>query len=265
MNSGFRLVLHSGLVALMFFVPASASAGFIVSIGNVALSTGGPSGLVDVNVEWQDPDPGGVGSISSVNIDYFFARFQIVPVGAVTSSVAFRPFIADPGPPALFDNGNLEQSDGNYLFAGNSVNISLAQSSGKLDGVVNTEFIGGDGRADFDPMNAPANLVTLMAAPKLLYRFELLATGTATGTEQFQLAIDPSPTTQFFDNDGNEIAFSSISGTITVTQGAAAVPEPATGLTLLLGTGILAWHTRKRRLRIERPDTAVPGRRHKAR
>lgn len=241
----FHNLLRISTFGLLLLTPASVVAGIIVSIDDVAMTTGGPSGFVNVNASWQDPDPGGPGSISSVNIDYFFARFQIVPVGAVTSAVAFRAFEVDPGPPPLFDNGNLEQLDGNYLFAGNSLNISLAESSGTVEGLGNTVFSGGDGRADYNPLNAPGNHITLTAAPKLLYRFELLATGTTAGTDLFQLELLDSPDTDFFDNDGLEIDFISTAGQISVTPGAAAVPEPGTGLMLLLGTGVMAWRSRR--------------------
>lgn len=242
MRFRFHGLLYLSIVAILLLASGhSEAAAIIVSIDNVAITTGGPSGFVDVNVSWQDPDPGGLGSISSVNVDYFFAKFQIVPVGAVTTSVFFRQVSqVDPGPPASFDNGNLEQLDLNYLFAGNSLNMSLAQSSGAVGGTGNAEFSGGDGRADFNPLNAPGNHITLTAAPKLLYRFELLATGTTAGTDLFQLELLDSPDTDFFDTDGLEIDFISTAGQISVTQGAAAVPEPGTGFMLLLGTGVMA-------------------------
>jgi hypothetical protein len=246
MQLRFHDLLHHSIIALILLASVNADATIIVSIDNVAMTTGGPSGFIDVTVSWQDPDPGGLGSISSVNVDYFFAKFQIVPVGAVTTSVAFRAFEFDPGPPASFDNGNLEQLDANYLFAGNSLNITLLQSSGTLGGAGNTEFSGGDGRSDFDPNNEPLNLITLTSAPRLLYRFELLTTGTTLGTDLFQLQLLDSPDTDFFDNDGFELAFVSTGGLISVTQGAAAVPEPGTGFMLLLRSGIMAWRTRNR-------------------
>jgi hypothetical protein len=110
------------------------------------------------------------------------------------------------------------------------------QHAGTVGGINDTVFNGSDARFNTDP-------VTLTGASKLLYRFELRATGTVTGTEQFKLSIDPSPSSQFFDDVGVglELDFISTAGQISVTQGAAAVPEPSTSLALMLGTGILAW------------------------
>ena len=250
-------ILRFATVCLILLLPTSVSAGIIVSIDNIALTTGGPTGIVDVNVAWEDPDPLGIGtgSIPSVNIDYIFANLVITPVSFPTSVVSFRTIF---DPVALVThNGDHQYAETSYLFHGNSLNMSQIpiQHAGTVGGLNDTVFNGSDARFN-------ADLVTLTGAPKLLYRFELLATGTATGTELFQLSIDPSPTSQFLDNDGNEIAFLPASGTITVTQGATAVPEPSTGVAFLLGTGILAWR-RSRKCRHHAPRDEPSGLTHR--
>lgn len=212
--------------------PASASAGIIVSIDNLALTTGGASGFVDVNVSWS---PVGA-EPATVNIDYFFANLTILPVGTPTSLVAFKPYYDSIA--AVYHNGDYQFAEGNYLFAGNSLDMDplFPQHAGSVGGLNNTIFSGSDGR-----LNGGSDITLDGSTQKLLYRLELLATGTATGTESFQLSFAPSPGSQFVDNDGSEIAFTSTPGQITVTQGAAAVPEPSTGVVFLLGSGFLAW------------------------
>lgn len=234
-------VLRFSTVCLSLLLPTSIFAEIIISIDNVALTTGGPSGLVDVSVAWQDPDPLGPGSVPSVNIDYFFANLVITPVGTPTSIVSFRA-IFDPVA-MVTHNGDHQYAENSYLFHGNSLNMAQMpiQPAGTVGGINDTVFNGSDARFNTDP-------VTLTALPKLLYRFELLATGTAVGTESFQLSIDSDPLSEFFDNDGNSVSFLPGHGNITVTQGFTAVPEPATGVIWLTGAGFFLW----RRLRQNR-------------
>ena len=238
--------------------PASASAGIIVSIDNLALTTGGTSGFVNVKVSWV---PVGA-EPATVNIDYFFANLTILPVGTPTSLVAFKPYYDSIA--AVYHNGDYQFAEGNYLFAGNSLAMDplFPQHAGSVGGLNNTIFSGSDGRLD-----GGSDITLDGSTQKLLYRLELLATGTATGTEMFQLSFAPSPDSLFFENDGlTTIPFSLDSfgpqGQITVTQGATAVPEPATGVVLLLGTGILAWR-RSRKCRHHLPRDEPSGLTHR--
>jgi|GEM_PF-1359950 len=233
---------------ITLFAPNGSFAGIIVSIDNIALTAGGASGFMNVNLSWV---PTGI-EPATTTIDFFASEFQIAAVGPAGSVVHFRKYF---DPVVMFNhNGDLEQADGNYLFAGNSLNIDQLQHSGSVGGVNDATFNGSDGRFDFDPMNSPANDIILDATPRLLNRFEVYATGMAVGTELFQLSLQPSPSSMFFDNDGNELDFSipgGLNGQISVTGGAAAVPEPATtgALAVLFSSFALA---RFRRRKIKR-------------
>ena len=236
-------IILTCVLALAVLAPTSTLAGIIVAIDDVSLTTGGPSGFVDVNVSWS-PD---VAEPATVNIDYFFANMTITAIGLPSSIVSFRTY----DPFGSRDNGDHQLTDPNYLFAGNSINVDQSQHAGTVGGVNDTVFNGSDARFDFDPLNSPGNWITLTDIPKLLFRLELLATGVATGTETFALSMDATPDSQFIDNDSAEISFVAGSGRITVTNGAttAAVPEPSTGILFLLGAGFLTGC--RRRLQIE--------------
>lgn len=233
----FRSVLLFASTWFCVNLSSTASAGFIMSISNTSLTAGGASATVDVSIAWSATG----GEPATIDVDYFIAEFQIVPVGTVSTAVEFRAYEIQ-NQPGQFHNGNLEQSDADYLFHDNSLIINFAMSSGTLS-PGNTVFTGSDGRFQADPNN----LVALTSTPRLLYRFEVLATGTTVGIDHFQLQlVNSSDKTQFFDVDNQSFSLDSTSGDIFVTQGITPVPEPSSSFVMLAGVGLMAVRRRGR-------------------
>ena len=208
---------------------SSVQAGIIVSIENTTAIGNGPDITADVFVAWQDP-----GGMPSVDIDYASLEFLIVPPGGATSSVAF-----------LNPQYGSHLTDPNYLFAGNSLFATIVNYPALTQGALSSTTNLNDTYSAFDQRNNPGSSVTLSSPSKLLFRLDLHATGIPTGIEDFLIQVQPSGAS-FLDNNGASIAYSLAAGSLGVVtvSGAAAVPEPATGIMLLLGLGF--WAGRRR-------------------
>ncbi len=235
----FRVQFCGSLSALcLLFCSGSAFAGIILSIDNISLTAGGSSGFANVWARWED---NGGADPPSVNIDNFSAKVSVISPGGTGSDVHFSTYF-DPlvGSYSNGDHQFLPPDVDDYLFNNNSLNIAIGDHAGSVSGPGDTVFAGGDFRDDL------LTDVTLDSTLKLLFRLELYATGAAIGSEVFSLQFAGEPDTAFYKNDGfTTIPFAldpfGSQGQITVTGGTAAVPEPATGIVLLLGTGLLAW------------------------
>jgi hypothetical protein len=225
-------------LGLLTGTSGSCCAAIIVSIGSVSLTAGGASGFVDVTAAWTPgPGPGP----ATVNVQLMSNQFLISPVTVAPGSDV--KFVEYPDG----DNGDHQYGDANYLFAGVSANMfpNPDDHAGFVFGGGH-EFAGGDGV--HDPLNAMPPYVELGALPRLLYRFELFATGLAAGTEEFELLLDES-SDSFFDDNGDPISFSSNSGSIFVSGGSTVVPEPATGG--ILAAAAVAYAIRRRRRTVD--------------
>lgn len=223
----------------------STSAEIIVSIDNISLTAGGPSGFANVWVHW---DNNGGLAPPSINVDNFSGKLNIVSPGGAGSAVHFRSYFdAGAGVNHNGDHHFFAPYADDYLFHNNSLDINSGVHAGSVSGTNDTIFSGGDFRNDV------LTDVVLEGMPRLLFRLELYATGVASGAEVFSLQFAAEPDSIFYENDGvTTIPFSLSSfgsqGQITVTGGGTAVPEPGCGIALLVGAGFWGWRRRKRML-----------------
>ncbi|MBL8814920.1 MAG: PEP-CTERM sorting domain-containing protein [Planctomyces sp.] len=234
-----RPIYLCGILALILLTNASqiAQAGVVMTIDNVTLTSGGPSKFVDVNVSWAESD-----SITSIDVVQAIAEFSIVPMGTNTSFVTFKTYLDGSGE---LHNGNHQLSDPNYLFANNSRKKTLGLPGGIVDEITNTTFNGDD-----ELFDTSSTGVTLSGVQRLLFRLEIQATGTPTGDEFFKLTA--APFSVLFpkstgDGDVPQIISSISGGDIRIASAAppVAVPEPSTGIIMLMGVGMLLLKRRR--------------------
>lgn len=235
--SALRTFLSQFLVAAIVcrsgFLASSADADIIVAIENVTTAVTNPARTAitaDVSVAWNV-----VGE--SVDVDYASLQFLIRRSLTATSSLAFRN-----------PQHDSQLTDSAYLFDGNS----FAFSNGITPGTVSSANSLNDSYTAFDTRNDKDSIVSLGTATRLMFQLDLVATGVPTGNEIFTVELQ-SGGTSFKGISNNSILFALKSGTqgvITLSGGTAAVPEPATNMVLLFGTGIAAWHHRRRKVAI---------------
>lgn len=226
----FRIFVAALLFGSGIFIP-STHADIIVAIENVTTSVSNPAGTAitaDVSVSWDDTvHPG-------VDVDFGSLEFLIrAPFGA-TSSLAFL----DPQHDSQLVNSA-------YLFHGNSFKFAHGIPPGTVSSTISLN----DSYTAFDTRDDKFSDVRLGTLPRLMFQLDLVATGMPTGNENFLVELLKAGSS-FTDNNGDPILFALKSGTqgvITLSGGAAAVPEPATSLIFLPGTGIAIWHCRRRR------------------
>ncbi len=235
--SALRTFLSQFLVAAVLcrsgIFASSADADIIVAIENVTTAVTNPAGTAitaDVSVSWNVEG-------ESADVDYASLQFLIRRPLNSTSSLAFRS-----------PQHDSQLTDSGYLFYGNS----LAFSNGITPGTLSSANSLNDSYTAFDTRNDKDSIVNLGNATRLMFQLDLVATGVPTGNEIFTVELQ-SGGTLFRGNSNNPIPFALKSGTqgvITLSEGTAAVPEPATNIVLLFGTGIAAWHHRRRKLPI---------------
>lgn len=216
-----------GALLLAIVTPSAADAAFVLSIDSISLTAGGAHGFVDVMGKWD--------GLGSNHLQVMATTFVITPPAGAGSSLKFTTYLDG-------SNGDHHFGDSDYVFDGVSADMLGAPPSSA--GTVSPDglsFSGGDGY--HDPFSTLTPYVVLSTVPTLLYRFEVEASGAPVGTELFTLDLDPSA---IFFGPEELIGFESSYGTISVSSGATAVPEPSSGLVFLLGVGLWTWRSRKR-------------------
>jgi hypothetical protein len=207
---------YLGLAFVMLGIwTAPARGDLIVTVGSASLAPG-ETGALDV-------------SIRSDGTDYLQAFGVRLRLDAPSNGL-----LRFTNPPS-----NAELLLNSYAFFGNS-DAALNGSVSFVSSTVTTDdtYDGADFTADLGN-------VTLTSADRLLVRLDVTALNGATpGT--FHVDLLDSLTT-FFDADANLLPFLGTSGTVTVTGGVTAVPEPGTMTLFGLGwTVIAAMQIRKR-------------------
>ena len=201
------------VVPALLLLCGTARADLIVDIQDARFLAGG-TGFVDVLISSSDTN----------DLGNFSAKFQITP----TSGSGILAFQSSFNSTDALRQSNSERTDDNYVFAGTLGTGFVSHASG--NGQTLTQI-------DRSTQN-----VTLGNATKLLARLELihiLPTGTDIGGI-YEISLVNDASTQFrqFDNMTVPVearSFASTNfGTITVN----AVPEPSSGLLLLVALGI---------------------------
>ena len=192
----------------------------VVTVGNTDLGAGS-SGYVPVYISSTDGD--------QVALTSF--QFQITTAGAT-----HLWFTNSPVP-----SSDPTYSNPNYIFFGNSGNQTTNTSNGSYGQIVlpHDSFTGGDNTNDF------SNVTVSNAGTTLLYDLPVtaLSDAPAAAGDTFTISLVPASgsastsvdgNTGFTDNSfSNYAAFSSVSGTVTITP--APLPKPLAALGVLLG------------------------------
>lgn len=207
--SGSRMWLYLSLIVIGTLVfAAPARADLVVDITSVTANAGTVGNLLEVSLSNTGTSSASVGGF---NFEITTSSANINFTGATTSTV-------DP-----------------YIFGGNSLfGPILSTSTGQILDASDLFAVIGGGES--------------VAAGSTVGLGEVsfdVASGTA--SEIYQVSFGAYPATSFSDPFGNDLAFSSSPGNITVA-GVTAVPEPSTAL--LLSTGVisaLGWSMRFKR------------------
>ncbi len=202
------------LFAILAGLMNSCSAGIIVSFASTNPNPiiTGSSGTMDVLIHSNAGDV----------LDGFLVDIAITPVG---------------GSPAGGLQFSATQNDaqlglGNYVFFGRSLSENTGAIVGSSASPFNV-FSGSDFTDDGSGIPGPGipDPVTLTGTDLLLFRLDLTAFSAGT------YSIDLLPSSQFGDDNGNLLGFSSTPGSI-IVNGTAAVPEPGSVGLLSMCAGV---------------------------
>jgi hypothetical protein len=228
-QSSFRInwLAAAGVLwlTLLISVP-SADAGIIVTFGTSApdpLVTGS-NGIVDVFIH-KDPL-----TLSPEILDGFQVQVGLTPIGG--SPVGGLIFSAT--------QAEAQLGETNYVFFGKSASENTSTAIGAVSGggSLYTGFDTTDDGTGIPSYGYPVPIM-LTTTDVLLFRLNLSAL--AAGT--YSIDVNPAVSSFFsdqFDPNSTEIAFSSTARLLTVTGAAAAVPEPASVVFLLVGFTVVA-------------------------
>lgn len=224
----FRFRLQQGVtatacIAVCAVFSGSASAAILISYAGNSITPGG-TGTLDVLISSDAAD-----AMPDL-LDSFSAHFQISPVGgAVSNGLQFATVQAESqlGNPA-------------YIFNGDSLSENFGGPLGSVSTVVNNNdtYIGGDGT--FSGIGIP---LSISSGTFLLFRLNLDATLANLG-DQFTVSLINDGDTGFLDPGFSNLLLSASSfdaNTIT------AVPEPSSGILLLLASLIAGFVWKRQR------------------
>lgn len=206
------------ILAFCWMMPIQAQADLIIQVLDSNIAVNG-TGVINVVIRSKVGD---THNVSLVGYD-----FSIANLGAPVGSLEF-----------LAVQSTTEQADANYVFKD-------FQPTGNFSYAVNSpvSYTGGD----FTNTPAPPFAAsTVTSSNQLLVRLDVKhvlpanTNPTTANGSTFSISLNDA-LSQFQDENGNPITFTSISGTATIT----AVPEPSSLLAVVLaGAG---WHVLRRR------------------
>lgn len=206
------------ILAFCWMMPIQAQADLIIQVLDSNIAVNG-TGVINVVIRSKVGD---THNVSLVGYD-----FSIANIGAPVGSLEF-----------LAVQSTTEQADANYVFKD-------FQPTGNFSYAVNSpvSYTGGD----FTNTPAPPFAAsTVTSSNQLLVRLDVKhvlpanTNPTAANGSTFSISLNDA-LSQFQDENGNPITFTSIAGTATIT----AVPEPSSFLAVVLaGAG---WHVLRRR------------------
>ncbi len=222
----FHSFLTICLTVVAFHVAARGD--IIISYAGGTIPSGGP-GFLNVLISSNATAP-------PDSLDSFSAHFLINPIGgAVAGGLQFL----SPQNDSQLGVGGV----GGYVFNTDSLGEIFGGPLGLVSTATNPndEYIGGDGT--FSGLGFNLDMTT---GSNLLFRLNLDATLANPG-DMYSIALVNDLSTSFLDP-----AFSPLNtdagsfNSFTITTSAAPVPEPSTGVLLLLGTIGAEWYRRRR-------------------
>jgi len=204
-------------IILLGLTATRARAGVIITLDDVTVAPGG-TGTMDIAVT-SDSVPGDTLSLFSLTL-------QITQMPGTTSFLTFTGGV-DP-----YDNPN-------YVFSGESFNVNSGSPFWSLPYTTIYTYDSISGGDAANPLGAFVIIPSTVGEPNsLLATVQFQALGTSPG-DQFQISV-VSLGTEFDDQNGNPLNYTSTPGTVTITS---AVPEPSS-LTLVALSGLsgLLWY-----------------------
>lgn len=221
-----QVSLVTAFIALLFASSAQALAGLSISMPSETVYTDAGVATLDVEITGD-----GATSFGSFTLDFKISADASNPLTPLEA----LEFVAPPSNPSLDPTLN----NPSYIFPGNSLDLSPSPTAfGGVSGASDTLLSVGDTTGDFSDVTLGSGTSKLLA--ELVFIVPTNITNTA--GDKFDITLTNQDTALQSNNTGLGVALGgSATAIVTIEQASvAAVPEPATFGTLLVGfSGLL--------------------------